>query len=193
MDTSFSEFTALLLKELAEDNNYNNKCLISGEDLHEQVVELPCNHKYNYYPLYREVIIQRKTNRMPKPKIQCPYCRTNHNYVLPYIKMPGVEKINWVNYPIKYQLLPKKCTYQFKNSNGVVCNKACLNNMCPYHSKLSKNNNLSADTIKSITSLTELQSYTVSALRRIAKFHKIKRYSSLKKADLIDLIHKSII
>lgn len=192
MIDSFEEFSDLLNSELSSIENYNNTCLISGENLQDIHVELPCHHKYNYYSIYREIINQRKTHRICKPKIQCPYCRSYHKYVLPYIKMDGVDKIKWVNYPEKYQLLPNKCVYKFKKYDNKACNKACMNDMCPHHTNISKNNNVSPESIESVTSQSDINGYTVTTLRAIAKYHKIKRYSNLKKTQLIDLIHKSL-
>ena len=185
-------FSKLLEKEINANNTYSNICLISKELLDNTQICLPCNHKYNYYPIYREVINQRKTNRIKQPKIQCPYCRRCHKCVLPYLSMPGVEHIKWVNYPVKYQLLSNKCSYIFKNSPSRVCNRLCINNMCQYHIKITANSNVSDEALKTMASEKEFHLYTISKLRAFAKYNKIKGYSKLKKQDLLALIQQSM-
>jgi hypothetical protein len=185
-------FAEMLKEEMNATNNYSNICLISGDALNDTQVCLPCNHKYNYYPIYREVINQRKTCRLKRPKIQCPYCRTKHQYVLPYISMEGVEKICWVNGPKKYQLLPNKCVYVFKSNTSKRCNKPCMNSMCQYHTKISANSNISPEVLGSITLTTDMQLYTVSKLRALARHKKLKGYSTLKKQELILQLQQSM-
>ena len=189
MTTLFSE---LLENELTTDTNYNDICLISLEPLDNIHVTLPCSHKYNYYAIYRETVSQRKTIRHSSPKIQCPYCRKKHTCVLPYMKLPGVEYIKWVNYPVKYQLLPNKCAYVFKNNPSKRCNKACMNNMCQYHTKIIAGSTISDEEMKSINSSSDMSSYTITTLRLIARFKKLKKYSTLKKQDLLALIQESL-
>jgi len=182
-------FVDLLEKEMntPTDNNMDI-CLISREPLNDTCVILPCKHKYNYYSIYRELINQRIKYRLKKPRIQCPYCRTNHTYVLPYIIKEGVEKIKWINSPAKHQLLPNKCTYIFKN-NKKVCNKSCMHEMCPYHTKITTT---SVEELNNITSDSNLHVYTVVKLKSLAKYKKIKGYSTLKKSELILLIQQSM-
>ena len=185
-------FAKLLEQEMQTTTNYNNTCLISKEVLTDTHVCLPCNHKYNYYPIYREVINQRKTFRIKHPKIQCPYCRAKHPYVLPYISMEGVESIRWVNNPTRYQLLPNKCTYVFKNNVSNKCNKPCMNSMCQHHTKIIANSNISTEALSAITLETNLRLYTVTKLRALAKHKKLKGYSMLKKQALINLLQQSM-
>ena len=185
-------FTELLEEEMNTTNNYSNTCLISGEALNDTHVCLPCNHKYNYYPIYREVINQRKTSTFRTAQIKCPYCRTKHPYVLPYISMEGVESIRWVNGPARYQLLPNKCIYVFKSNASKICNKPCMNSMCQHHTKITTNSTISSETLSAITVETNLQLYTVSKLRALAKHKKLKGYSTLKKQELILLLQQSM-
>ena len=185
-------FAVLLEKEMKTDIKYNNICLISREALTDTHICLPCNHKYNYYPIYREVINQRKSCRFKHPKIQCPYCRTNHKCVLPYISMEGVERIRWVNNPTKFQLLPNRCNYVFKNNASHICNKPCMNSMCQHHIKISTNSNISTENLSAITTETNMHLYTVAKLRAFAKYKKLKGYSTLKKSDLLILLQQSL-
>ena len=45
---------------MSSDNNLNNTCLITNEPLGKNKITLPCNHSFNYLPLYKEVCKQKK-------------------------------------------------------------------------------------------------------------------------------------
>lgn len=51
-------------------------------------IKLPCNHSFNYLPLYNELTLTNTYKR----SIKCPYCRTLSSKLIPYIPLPGVEK-----------------------------------------------------------------------------------------------------
>ena len=64
-------------------------CYITNEELNRTSVLLPCNHSFNYYPLYQEIIkqkcsIRNRLNHLSLEMIECPYCRQVHNGILPY-------------------------------------------------------------------------------------------------------------
>jgi len=100
-------------------------CLISKEPIVHKIT-LPCQHSFEYYYLYQEVIEQK--NRHIE-YFKCPYCRTMYYSTLPYYEIEDVKKIVHVNYNNK-QLLPmfpcswKDCTL-FGNvyKNGNYCKK----------------------------------------------------------------------
>ena len=76
----------------------DNICLISKEKLHPNHITLKCNHKFNYMPIYKEVLYQKtKSNTMYEVtklqpyQIKCPYCRTVNNKLLPFIPYPSVK------------------------------------------------------------------------------------------------------
>ena len=52
------DFYAEINKNDSEDES--SLCLISGESLGRNHIELPCNHKFNYVPLYQEVVTQKR-------------------------------------------------------------------------------------------------------------------------------------
>lgn len=131
-----------------EDSNINildlsfNKCLITYENLDENFIKLPCGHKFNYVPLYKEIINQKKNsskifevNKLEKHQIKCPYCRNISNNLLPFIPLKGVSLINGVNYPYKY-CMPSNynCRWKFLTgkNKGKICNGPAytLNNLC---------------------------------------------------------------
>jgi hypothetical protein len=120
---------------ILNDNNDDNKCLISYEPLIDKFVELNCGHKFNYIPLYKDILnhkykfnnMEGKFSRLNLNEIRCPYCRKIQNGVLPYYEELGLDKKNGVNYyePIenkqkillkKYNIL-KKCDYLIENEN----------------------------------------------------------------------------
>ncbi len=114
--------------EIAEDEN--NRCLITNEVLTDKYVILECGHKFNYKPLYYDLINHKgKFNVMEKPsdklglhEIRCPYCRNKQTSLLPYYEELGLKKINGINdykEPItnSSSSLGKKCEYQYPNEN----------------------------------------------------------------------------
>ena len=67
-------------------------CLITNEPLNAFHIMLVCGHKFNYEPLYQEVLRQKGRLGMHNyyekigiHQIKCPYCRTLSTQLLPYI------------------------------------------------------------------------------------------------------------
>jgi hypothetical protein len=81
-------------------------CLITNQPLENYSVKMKCGHKFNYLPLYKYLInYKQKFNSMESSKqkldineIRCPYCRTIHNKLIPYIEIEGVEKKHGINF-----------------------------------------------------------------------------------------------
>lgn len=102
-------------------------CLISKECLIDNFITLPCNHTFNYIPLYKEVILQKITpnsleiSRLTPHQIRCPYCRLIVNNLLPYLPLNNVEKITNVNYPLSKCMKHLDCEQKLKN--GKMCSK----------------------------------------------------------------------
>ena len=167
-------------------------CLISKEPLEEYNLQLPCNHTFNYISLYNEVKMQKVNNylRLKKHQMQCPYCRIIINNILPYIKHSKVKKCIGVNSPEKYSLKQHTCQYKYVSGNnkGHLCNKKCSFNYCPEHLKIVNNNNMEYE-----LKLESIKTYTVLKLKNICKKHKLKKYSRLKKQELINYINKELI
>ena len=106
----------------------NNICLITHQPLEVNHVTLTCRHKFNYLPLYNEVVIQKKNynyleiTRLALYQIKCPYCRTITNKLLPYIEHPDVSYIRGVNYPLRYCMTLCTCKWIIrsgKNKNNI--------------------------------------------------------------------------
>lgn len=142
-------FYDLLNQEL--NNNVENKlqtCLISDEPLNDTKITLACNHSFNYYPLFKEIKIQKthynnlETQRLTKNEIKCPYCRNTQKGILPYIK--GWVKIKYVNWPENLAYKPFKCSYIFLSGKkkNELCNRPSCNKYCKQHKRIMDNRKL---------------------------------------------------
>jgi hypothetical protein len=105
-------------------------CLITHDKLEENYITLTCGHKFNYLPLYHEVVKQKsgsilETAYLSINQIKCPYCRTKTNKLLPFISHPEVLHKRGVNYPAKYCMSLHSCTWIYKSGKkqGCLCGK----------------------------------------------------------------------
>jgi predicted DNA binding protein len=85
----------------SKDDNYETKqnfrCLITGEPLSEPIITMPCGHKFNYIPLYHDLVSYillsnklYKSNNTTKYPLRCPYCRSTSKDLLPFYNMDNV-------------------------------------------------------------------------------------------------------
>lgn len=133
-----------LLKENFDDKN-ENICLIDGLVLKTNYITLDCNHKFNYLPLYNEIVYQKTkkildNSRLRLNEIKCPYCRKITNKLLPFFKYYEIEQIKGVNYPLNYCIKINSCDYIDKNKNKCN-NNACttkFGNFCNKHIKYTE-------------------------------------------------------
>ena len=115
-----------------DNNNNNNKCLISNELLTNNHVTMKCGHKFNYIPLYNDLLNHKQkfnnmegSNKLQINQLRCPYCRKKQNELLPYYEELGLKKINGVNFfdPTAKQHYhhsyhnSEKCKFQMQNPN----------------------------------------------------------------------------
>jgi len=97
-------------------------CLITNSPLTENYVQLECKHKFNYVPLYNDILIHKKTfNRLERRmldarEIRCPYCRNIQKTLLPFYKMDGIKEEHGVNY--FDETLATKKTYNSSEYSG---------------------------------------------------------------------------
>ena len=121
------DFYEELYKSLDDIDEYKNDvCLITNQPLIENYVTLDCKHKFNYIPLYREVIVQKTIGLSPngyytshslkRNEIKCPYCRNVQDKLLPYIEYDGVKKTYGVNYPTKMSMTSQPCAHSAVNN-----------------------------------------------------------------------------
>ena len=136
------DFNILLMEALCNVEIEDDKrCLISTKPLDENHITLICNHKFNYKPLFTEIVKQKKTfnrletQKLKKNQIKCPYCRTIQNGILPY--QPSTQRVWTVNWPPKYAMFPYKCRAILKSGKrkGLQCNKSSLHKYCTIHLK----------------------------------------------------------
>jgi hypothetical protein len=138
----------------------DNICLITKEKLHPNHITLNCKHKFNYLPLYNEVLNQKnkqsnlyEVTKLSSNQIKCPYCRIITNKLLPHIPYPSVKIIKNVNsyvtnsYNSKpdYFLYAPKCSHPITN-NAKTAKTECQKYgvyyetenvlLCPQHYKL---------------------------------------------------------
>ena len=103
----------------ADDDDHENTCLITNDPLNAFHVTLVCGHKFNYEPLYQEVIRQKGRlgmhnyyERIGMHQIKCPYCRTLTNNLLPYIGLhPTMKRLTGVNSPASMCMPGVACSH----------------------------------------------------------------------------------
>ena len=123
------KFKDALLDSL--NNEREDKCLISADALNDNHIALPCGHKFNYIPLYNEIIYQKRkpscleSTQLMINQFKCPYCRTISNQLIPYQELSGVYKLYGINSPEKYVFTTYKCEWKYKN--GPKKNTQCNN------------------------------------------------------------------
>lgn len=145
----YNKFFYDYLNEFNIDNDEDNSrvCLITKNPLEKYSITLRCGHSFNYIPLYNEIKVQKNIKqqnmndrRLYTNQIKCPYCRTIHNNLIPYIDdIPETTQIYGVNYPKKYVLYGNTCKYIFKSGKrkNMVCGKDCLLEYCNSHKNCS--------------------------------------------------------
>ena len=83
-----------------------NTCLITYEPLLSDFVTMECGHKFNYTPLFNDVLnhktkynsLETSLGKLKHNEIRCPYCRNKQTTMLPYYENKGFEKVNGVNF-----------------------------------------------------------------------------------------------
>ena len=106
-------------KESIEQSNEETQepvlCLISNMPLTENFVKMECGHKFNYIPLYNDILNHKKKfnimehQSLKNIEIRCPYCRKVQQELLPYHKYPGVKEVHGVNYFDPSVVLKNQC------------------------------------------------------------------------------------
>ena len=93
-------------------------CMISHEPLTYNAITLSCKHSFNYLPLYNELCLYNN-----KSHINCPYCRSKADKLIPYIPLPNVKKIYGVNSPRKLCMPRPRCSFLIKSGSckGLPC------------------------------------------------------------------------
>lgn len=197
----YKELKSNIETESTENNEHideeedNQTCLISGEKIEKDTsITLECGHTFNYNPLFMDLSNYKQpghTNysysdnlHLNEHQIRCPYCRQVQQHILPYLPDIQCRRVRGVNYPPSLSMGKNFCSYVFKSgkNKNQACGKRCFREMCNQHYKPKihlADIELSRD---------ELIKFTMTELKKLAKFHKIKGFSTLKKNDLINLL-----
>ncbi len=135
-----SNFTKFL-EEICDDNNNNSDdvCLITGTPLEDNYIKLFCGHKFNYKPLYQEIVCQKvnpnhlEITKLKTKQMKCPYCRKIQNHLLP--PRQEYNNVHGVNSPLKFCMKPYICKAIFKSGKkkGQICGRPCRTKFCSYH------------------------------------------------------------
>jgi len=156
-----------------QDQDQDNYCLLTKEPLENIHIKLACGHKFNYVPLYREVVMQKTTgmtstgyyttHSLKRNEIKCPYCRTVQDKLLPYLEYDGVNKTMGVNHPKTLSMSVQTCTHiieckKSKNKSSTCCKENAVHflngaYLCKKHSlsvatNVSKNVSTNVATIE---------------------------------------------
>jgi hypothetical protein len=127
------DFYAELYKSLDENKVTNNdgsdndnSCLITNLPLTENYVKLSCGHRFNYVPLFKDLVVRKNksaamdTQILHANEIRCPYCRNKESTLLPYYENMGVDKVHGVNFIDESKILAKtKCASSYFSG---ICN-----------------------------------------------------------------------
>ena len=118
--------------EGGEENNKTKElilCLISNMPLTENFVQMNCGHKFNYIPLYNDILNHKKKfnimehQSLKNIEIRCPYCRKVQQELLPYHKYPGVKEVHGVNYFDPTVVLKNQCACCTHNNMTFIIGK----------------------------------------------------------------------
>lgn len=184
------------VEECQKEEQPDELCLISSEVLiPTSCIKLDCGHKFNYIPLLNSVQEEKhnmnvnsyyyySSTYLREHQLRCPYCRQIQEKILPYYPELHKKRIRGVNYPTSLSMGNNECNHVFKSgkNKGMRCGKKCYREKCHTHYKVE----ISLDDIS--CDLLSLSKYTLPELRKLAKHHQLKKYSSLKKKDLINLL-----
>ena len=109
-----------------DKNEIEQVCLITNLPLTNFHVSLECGHKFNYEPLYNDILNHKsKFNNMERCmlkalEIRCPYCRKIQKKMLPYYQELGFKKIHGVNYIDELKQI-QETHYNCKWETGICC------------------------------------------------------------------------
>lgn len=184
------------VEEFQEEEQPDEPCLISGEALiPTSCIKLDCGHKFNYVPLLNSIQEEKhnmnvnsyyyySSTYLREHQLRCPYCRQIQEKILPYYPELHKKRIRGVNYPTSLSMGTNECNHVFKSgkNKGACCGKKCYREKCQTHYKAE----IKLNEIK--CNLNVLSKLTLPELRKLAKHYNLKKYSTLKKKDLINLL-----
>ncbi len=102
-------------------------CLITKEPLTSNYIQLPCDHKFNYTPLCKEIISMKyskskysKNIKLTKKQSFCPYCRGVFNKLLPFIPIYNISLPKYICSK-KNCFEMQSCSYKLKSGKHKGC------------------------------------------------------------------------
>ncbi len=181
----------LFLSLLEEDDEPDNKevCLITSTQLTDNFITLPCTHKFNYDPLFEAVKMQKlsrtrfRTLHLAINEIQCPYCRTIHNKLLPFVPTEANKRtIISINTPAKFCMHHMECSWKFKSGirKNTLCNckayKSEAGVFCKsHHSRIIKQKEAAEVSIHWNGEMESLKKFTIPQLKVILHKGNLKK------------------
>lgn len=181
-------------KNIISERN-NNTCLISNDVLEKNYITLDCKHKFNYVPLYNEILYQKTkkildNNKLKLNEVKCPYCRNITTKLLPYFKYYNLKQIKGVNYPKNLTMTSDKCEFISKKTKTQCINNGCLTQFGFFCNKHCKYTIVEEESLNNVNKLDyeKYNKLNVDKLKEILKELGLKR-SGLKK----ELIQRIII
>lgn len=153
------DFYAELYKSLDDEEEFEENiytCLITNELLTDKHVIMDCGHKFNYIPIYKDIINHKQKfnglegglGKLNINQIRCPYCRKKQDKLLPYYEELGLSKVHGVNFydpnlKIKQPTCNhdvEQCMYKFPNEHfnpnipeSVENSKYLMNMKCSHY------------------------------------------------------------
>lgn len=128
----------MLTEDVETESDQDGVCLLTGETLGPNYVRLPCNHKFNYMSLVKELVALRTPTqycgyRLPPRSLICPYCRqVNEGLILHINSEAGETTVKNVTTSIPGRAIPHRhCEHTFKS--GVSKGQRCSSKHA-YHS-----------------------------------------------------------
>jgi len=173
----------------AEDKNENSDCcLISNQPLTENYITMCCGHKFNYQPLFYDILNHKKKfNSMERhylksSDIRCPYCRSVQKKLLPYVE--GYPKVHGVNF---YDETTSKPQHNCKINNMKLISDGYILGECCYDiSKTNENGEVLKCTNSMVKMFTNNKFYCplhkCLMLKKIMQENKLKLKEEKKKA-----------
>lgn len=178
-----------------DDNNIDETkiCLITNSLLDNNNIKLDCGHKFNYLPLYNEIIYQKTKKILDNSKlkfneIKCPYCRNITYKLLPFYKYYEIKQIKGVNYPTNLTMNFNNCEYIDKKNNKCN-NSACITKFGIFCNKHLKYTKKEEDIIENIDNefYKNYKKKTLKGLKEELRLYKLKL--SGKKEELINRLY----
>lgn len=121
--------------KIEEPSNDTICCLITQQPLTENHVTLECGHKFNYQPLFYDILNHKKKfnsmerHHLRSTDIRCPYCRNVQKKLLPYVEgFPKVHGVNFYDESMYKSSFMNKCHSIKLQNNGYIVGECCFEN-----------------------------------------------------------------